>query len=362
MLPLGPRAAVVVTGIGAVTPLGQRRWPGTWAAPRGGRVGRAADHLLRPVPAHQPHRRRGAGPRRLRGPRPQGAAAHRPLHPVRAASRRGRRWPRPACRPASRAPWPRRRARCRRRAWAARARSSSRSPSRPPAAPTASARSSSPWPSATWPPARSPSSSGRRGRRYAPVSACASGGHAIGEGAEIILRGDAEMMIAGGSEAPIFEAFVGAFAAMRALSTRNDDPAGASRPFDQGRDGFVAAEGAAMLVLEEAGHAQRRDVPDPRRGGRVRRHVRCGPRDAARARAARAPCGRPGGRPGQGRACRRPPSTRSARMPPARRKATRPSWRPSGRSSASTGPASASPPRRAPSATPSARRAPSGPS
>ncbi|HXX60623.1 MAG TPA: beta-ketoacyl-ACP synthase II [Candidatus Sulfotelmatobacter sp.] len=102
---------------------------------------------------------------------------------------------------------------------------------------------------------------GPQGPSYAPVSACASGGHAIGEGAEIILRGDAEMMIAGGSEAPIFEAFVGAFAAMRALSTRNEDPAGASRPFDRGRDGFVAAEGAAMLVLEEAGHAQHRGVP-----------------------------------------------------------------------------------------------------
>ncbi len=65
-------------------------------------------------------------------------------------------------------------------------------------------------------------------------------------------------MIAGGSEAPIYEALVGAFDAMRALSTRNDDPAGASRPFDQGRDGFVIAEGAGVLVLEELGHARRR--------------------------------------------------------------------------------------------------------
>ncbi|MFI5261031.1 MAG: beta-ketoacyl-ACP synthase II [Candidatus Limnocylindrales bacterium] len=102
---------------------------------------------------------------------------------------------------------------------------------------------------------------GPQGPSFAPVSACASAGHAIGEGAEIILRGDAEMMVAGGAEAPIFESFVGAFAAMRALSTRNDDPAGASRPFDRGRDGFVAAEGAGVLLLEEAGHALHRGVP-----------------------------------------------------------------------------------------------------
>jgi 3-oxoacyl-[acyl-carrier-protein] synthase II len=65
-------------------------------------------------------------------------------------------------------------------------------------------------------------------------------------------------MIAGGTEASIYEALVGAFAAMRALSTRNDDPAGASRPFDEGRDGFVIAEGAAVLILEELDHARRR--------------------------------------------------------------------------------------------------------
>ena len=68
-------------------------------------------------------------------------------------------------------------------------------------------------------------------------------------------------MVAGGSEAPVFEPLVGAFAAMRALSTRNDDPPGASRPFDEGRDGFVIAEGAGVLVLEELSHARRRGVP-----------------------------------------------------------------------------------------------------
>ena len=102
---------------------------------------------------------------------------------------------------------------------------------------------------------------GSQGPNYATVSACASAGHAIGEASEIILRGDAEVMLAGGSEAPVYEPFVGAFSAMRALSTRNDDPAGASRPFDRGRDGFVIAEGAATLVLEEAGHAVRRGAP-----------------------------------------------------------------------------------------------------
>lgn len=99
---------------------------------------------------------------------------------------------------------------------------------------------------------------GARGPNFATVSACATAGHAIGEAAETIIRDDADVMLAGGSEAPVFEVLVGAFAAMRALSTRNDDPEGASRPFDEGRDGFVIAEGAAVLVLEELDHARRR--------------------------------------------------------------------------------------------------------
>lgn len=99
---------------------------------------------------------------------------------------------------------------------------------------------------------------GARGPNFATVSACATAGHAIGEAAEMILRDDADMMLAGGSEAPVYEALVAAFSAMRALSTRNDDPEGASRPFDQGRDGFVIAEGAAILVLEELEHARKR--------------------------------------------------------------------------------------------------------
>ncbi|MEO7118790.1 MAG: beta-ketoacyl-ACP synthase II [Candidatus Limnocylindrales bacterium] len=101
-------------------------------------------------------------------------------------------------------------------------------------------------------------STGAMGPNFAAVSACASAGHAIGEASEIILRGDAEMMLAGGSEATVHEAVMGGFAAMRALSTRNDDPAGASRPFDRGRDGFICAEGAGVVVLEELAHAQAR--------------------------------------------------------------------------------------------------------
>ncbi len=99
---------------------------------------------------------------------------------------------------------------------------------------------------------------GPLGPNFATVSACATGGHAIGEAYETIRRGDADMMFAGGAEAGIHEAFVGGFAAMRALSTRNDDPPGASRPFDRGRDGFVIGEGCGVLVLEALEHARAR--------------------------------------------------------------------------------------------------------
>jgi 3-oxoacyl-[acyl-carrier-protein] synthase II len=99
---------------------------------------------------------------------------------------------------------------------------------------------------------------GAKGPNWATVSACATAGHAIGEAFETIVRGDATMMFAGGSEASVYEALLGGFGAMRALSTRNDDPRGASRPFDEGRDGFVIAEGAGVLVLEELEHARSR--------------------------------------------------------------------------------------------------------
>ena len=96
---------------------------------------------------------------------------------------------------------------------------------------------------------------GPLGPNFTTVSACATGGHAIGEAYETIRRDDADVMIAGGVEAPMHEALVGGFAAMRALSRRNDDPEAASRPFDTGRDGFVIGEGAGVLILEELEHA-----------------------------------------------------------------------------------------------------------
>jgi len=99
---------------------------------------------------------------------------------------------------------------------------------------------------------------GAKGPLTAVCTACAAGSNAIGDASEIIRRGDAEVMFAGGAEAPICTIGVGAFAAMRALSTRNDDPAAASRPFDLNRDGFIMGEGAGMLILEELDHARRR--------------------------------------------------------------------------------------------------------
>jgi 3-oxoacyl-[acyl-carrier-protein] synthase II len=101
---------------------------------------------------------------------------------------------------------------------------------------------------------------GMTGPNFTTVSACATGGHALGEASETIRRGDADVMIAGGAEACIYEALVGGFAAMRALSTRNEDPEGASRPFDKGRDGFVVAEGCGVVVLEALEHAEARGV------------------------------------------------------------------------------------------------------
>jgi 3-oxoacyl-[acyl-carrier-protein] synthase II len=99
---------------------------------------------------------------------------------------------------------------------------------------------------------------GFRGPNYATVSACASSAHAIADGYLLIKEGLAEVMVVGGSEAAINEAGVGGFNAMRALSERNDDPKTASRPFDKDRDGFVLGEGAGALVLESLEHALRR--------------------------------------------------------------------------------------------------------
>ena len=100
---------------------------------------------------------------------------------------------------------------------------------------------------------------GARGPNYATTSACASGAHALGEALVLIRDGRQDVMLAGGAEAPICLLGVGGFSAMRALATNfNDEPARASRPFDARRDGFVIAEGAGVLVLEELEHARRR--------------------------------------------------------------------------------------------------------
>ena len=97
---------------------------------------------------------------------------------------------------------------------------------------------------------------GYRGPSYGMVSACTTGAHSIGDSARLIKYGDADVMIAGGAEGAISTLGVGGFAAMKALSTRNDDPTTASRPWDKGRDGFVIGEGAGVLVLEELEHAK----------------------------------------------------------------------------------------------------------
>jgi 3-oxoacyl-[acyl-carrier-protein] synthase II len=96
---------------------------------------------------------------------------------------------------------------------------------------------------------------GAKGPNSAPATACATGSHSIGDAFKIIQRGDADAMIAGGTEAVITPLGVGGFNAMKALSTRNDEPQKASRPFDMDRDGFVMGEGAGVLILESLTHA-----------------------------------------------------------------------------------------------------------
>jgi 3-oxoacyl-[acyl-carrier-protein] synthase II len=99
---------------------------------------------------------------------------------------------------------------------------------------------------------------GFKGPNLAIATACTTGLHCIGDAARIIEYGDADVMIAGGAESTVSPLGIGGFAAMRALSTRNDDPTSASRPWDKGRDGFVLGEGAGVMVLEEYEHAKRR--------------------------------------------------------------------------------------------------------
>ena len=102
---------------------------------------------------------------------------------------------------------------------------------------------------------------GAKGPNSATCTACSASAHAIGDAFEIISRGDADVMIAGGSEAAITPMGVGGFAAMRALSTRNDEPQRASRPFDKDRDGFIMGEGSGVIILEELAFAERRGAP-----------------------------------------------------------------------------------------------------
>jgi len=102
---------------------------------------------------------------------------------------------------------------------------------------------------------------GARGPNSATATACSASAHAVGDSARLIERGDAEVMICGGTEAAITPMGIGGFAAMKALSTRNDQPACASRPFDAERDGFVVGEGAGILVIESLDHAQKRNAP-----------------------------------------------------------------------------------------------------
>jgi 3-oxoacyl-[acyl-carrier-protein] synthase II len=103
--------------------------------------------------------------------------------------------------------------------------------------------------------------SGARGPCMCIITACASSAHSIGEASENIRRGAAQAIIAGGAEASITPLSMAGFNSARAISTRNDDPEGASRPFDATRDGFILSEGAAMLILEDLDHAMKRDAP-----------------------------------------------------------------------------------------------------
>jgi 3-oxoacyl-[acyl-carrier-protein] synthase II len=102
---------------------------------------------------------------------------------------------------------------------------------------------------------------GAKGPNFATVSACASGAHAIGEAYRMVADGIVDLALAGGSESPLTPLALSGFCSMKALSTRNDDPAQASRPFDKERDGFVMAEGAGTVVLESWAHAEKRGVP-----------------------------------------------------------------------------------------------------
>src|SRR5690606_17431804 len=99
---------------------------------------------------------------------------------------------------------------------------------------------------------------GAKGPNSTAVTACATGTHSIGDSFKLIQRGDADVMICGGAESTISPTGMAGFCALRAMSTRNDEPTKASRPFDQERDGFVMGEGSGILILESLEHAQKR--------------------------------------------------------------------------------------------------------
>ena len=127
-----------------------------------------------------------------------------------------------------------------------------------------------------------------RGPNFATCSACATANHAIGEAWRTIKMNDAQIMFAGGTEAAVIPIGIAGFCAMKAMSTRNDDPKHASRPFDRDRDGFVMGEGAGVLVLEELEHAKQARREDLLRDCRLRQHGRRASPDRARRPAAKA--------------------------------------------------------------------------
>ena len=176
---------------------------------------------------------------------------------------------------------------------------------------------------------------GAKGPNSATCTACSASAHAIGDAYEIIRRDAADVMIAGGSEAAITPMGVGGFAAMRALSTRNDEPQRASRPFDKDRDGFIVGEGAGVLMLEEFEFAKRARRADLRRAGRLR-HVgrRVSHHRAVRRRRRPVPRDERGDR--ERRASGRSRSTTSTPTAPRRRTATRSRRSPSSAASAIT--------------------------
>ena len=122
---------------------------------------------------------------------------------------------------------------------------------------------------------------GTRGPLTTETTACAASGMSLGNATMYIRAGMADAMLAGGVESPITLLALGGFGTMRALSRRLDDPEGASRPFDSGRDGFILSEGSTVLVLEELERAQAAGRPDLRRGARIRHVVGRPPRDRA---------------------------------------------------------------------------------